>query len=57
MFAASMGMMAAGDQRTGGDALAVWAEGLAGRGQGMRGRGCLRFMFYGRVSTRTGRIR
>ena len=51
MCAASMGMMAAGDQRTGGDVLAAWAEGLAGRRDEMRGRGCLRFMFYGRVST------
>ena len=34
-----------------GDMLASWAEGL-GRGRaGMRGRGCLRFAFYGRVST------
>ena len=39
------------DQRTGGDALAAWAEGLASRQNGMRGRGCLRFAFYGRVST------
>jgi len=51
MCAAPMGMMAAGDQRTGGDALAAWAQSLAGRGQGMRGRGCLRLVFYGRVST------
>ena len=51
MCAAPMGMMAAGDLRTGGDALAAWAESLAGRGRGMRGRGCLRFIFYGRVST------
>jgi hypothetical protein len=49
MCAAPMGMMAAGDQGTGGDALAAWAESLASRGQGIRGRGCLRFMFYGRV--------
>ena len=51
MCAAPVGMMAAGDQRTGGDALAAWAESLSRRGQGMRGRGCLRFVFYGRVST------
>jgi site-specific DNA recombinase len=51
MCAAPMGMMAAGDQRTGGDALAAWAEGLASRREGMLGRGCLRFAFYGRVST------
>ena len=49
--AAPMGMIAAGDRRTGGDLLAVWAEGLAGRRDEMRGRGCLRFAFYGRVST------
>ena len=51
MCAAPVGMMAAGDQRAGGDALAAWAESLSRRGQGMRGRGCLRFVFYGRVST------
>jgi len=49
--AVPMGMMAAGDQRTDGDALAAWAEGLASRREGVRGRGCLRFAFYGRVST------
>ena len=31
--------------------LASWAEGLADRRNDMRGRGCLRFAFYGRVST------
>ena len=46
-----MEMIAAGDQRTGGDVLAAWAEGLASRRDEMRGRGCLRFGFYGRVST------
>jgi hypothetical protein len=51
MCAAPMAMMAAGDQRAAGDALAAWAEGLAGRRDGMRGRGGLRFAFYGRVST------
>jgi len=51
MCAAPMGMMASRDQRTGGDALAAWAEGLASRREGMQGRGCLRFAFYGRVST------
>ena len=30
--------------------LAAWAEGV-GRQAAMRGRGCLRFAFYGRVST------
>src|SRR3984957_2206281 len=43
--------MAAGGQRGAGDALAAWAEGLAGRRGEVRGRGCLRFAFYGRVST------
>jgi len=42
MCTAPMGMMAAGDQRTGGDVLAAWAEGLASRREGMQGRGCLR---------------
>jgi site-specific DNA recombinase len=51
MCAAPMGMIAAGDQRTDGDALAAWAEGLASRRKGMQGGGCLRFAFYGRVST------
>ena len=51
MCAAPVGMMAAGDQRTDGDALASWAEGLASRREGVQGRGCLRFAFYGRVST------
>ena len=31
--------------------LTAWAEGLAGRRAGKPGRGCLRFAFYGRVST------
>ena len=34
----------------GGDVLASWAEHLSGRA-GKRGRGVLRFAFYGRVST------
>ena len=51
MRAAPVAMTAAEGQRTGGDALAAWAEGLAGRRGGVRGRGCLRFAFYGRVST------
>ena len=51
MCAAPAGMMAAGGQRAGGDALASWAEGLASRRDGAQGRGCLRFAFYGRVST------
>jgi len=51
MCAAPMGMMAAGDQRTDGDVLAAWAEGLAGGRDEMQGRGCPRFAFYGWVST------
>ena len=51
MCATPMGMMAAGDRRTDGDALGAWAEGLASRRAEVRGRGCLRFAFYGRVST------
>ena len=31
--------------------LAQWAEGLRRSRAGRRGRGCLRFAFYGRVST------
>src|ERR1700761_7128378 len=50
MCAAPMGMMAVGGQRAGGDALAAWAEGLPPARGGVRGRGCLRFAFYGRVS-------
>jgi hypothetical protein len=47
-----MEITAAGGGRAGGDVLAAWAEGLAAaRGGAVRGRGCLRFAFYGRVST------
>jgi len=49
--AAPMGMLPPGGRQPDGDTLASWAEGLASRGQGIRGRGCLRFVFYGRVST------
>jgi hypothetical protein len=51
MCAAPMVMMAAGGRRADGDVLAAWAEGLAARTGEVRGRGCLRFAFYGRVST------
>jgi site-specific DNA recombinase len=51
MCAAPIEMMAAGGQRADRDALAAWAKGLAGRRHEMRGRGRLRFAFYGRVST------
>jgi site-specific DNA recombinase len=44
-------VMAAGGRRPGGDVLAVWAQGLAGRRGEVRGRGSLQFAFYGRVST------
>ena len=44
-------MTTASGQRTDGDALAAGAEGLASRRGETRGRGCLRFAFYGRVST------
>ena len=46
-----MEMMAASDRWADGDALAAWAEGLASRRGETRGRRCLRFAFYGRVST------
>jgi site-specific DNA recombinase len=45
------GMMAASDRWAEGEALAAWAEGLASRRGETRGRRCLRFAFYGRVST------
>jgi site-specific DNA recombinase len=35
----------------GADVLALWAEGLSRRREEIRGRGCMRFLFYGRVST------
>ena len=50
MCAAPVAMTAAEGQRSGGDVLAAWAEGLVPP-RGERGRGCLRFAFYGRVST------
>ena len=51
MCAAPMARTAAGGRQAGGDVLAAWAVGLAGRWGEVRGRGCLRFAFYGRVST------
>jgi hypothetical protein len=51
MCAALMVMMPVGSQRRDGGVLAAWAEGLAGRRDGARGRGCPRFVFYRRVST------
>ena len=51
MCAAPIGTLPAGGKQPGGDVLASWAEGLASRREGVRGRGCLRFAFYGRVST------
>jgi len=44
-------MLAVGGRQAGGDVLAAWAEGLGSGRAGARGRGCLRFAFYGRVST------
>ena len=38
-------------RRAGGDALALWAERTGRRRAGVAGRGGLRFVFYGRVST------
>jgi hypothetical protein len=49
--AAPMGMLPPGGGQRGGDMLGSWAEGLAGRREPARGRGRLRFAFYGRVST------
>ena len=46
-----MGVLPAGGMRPGRDMLASWAEGLDRDRAGVRGRGCLRFAFYGRVST------
>jgi DNA-binding CsgD family transcriptional regulator len=46
-----MAMLSPGGRQPGGDVLASWAESLASRRDEMRGRGCLRFAFYGRVST------
>ncbi len=51
MCAAPMGVLPAGGVRSGGDMLASWAEGLDRDRAGVGGRGCLRFAFYGRVST------
>jgi hypothetical protein len=50
--AAPMGMLPPrGGRQPGEDMLASWAEGLASRRDGAQSRGCLRFAFYGRVST------
>ena len=45
------GVLPAGGVRSGGDMLTSWAEGLGRDRAGVGGRGCLRFAFYGRVST------
>jgi hypothetical protein len=50
MCAAPMEMITVGGQRTGGDVLGRWADGLRRR-KGKPERGLLRFAFYGRVST------
>src|SRR5450755_500286 len=49
--AAPMGVLPAGGHRPGRDMLASWAEGLGHGRVGVRDRRCLRFAFYGRVST------
>ena len=49
--AAPMGVLPAGGLWPGGDMLASWAEALGRDRTGVRGRACLRFAFYGRVST------
>ena len=46
-----MGVLPVGGLRPGGDVLASWAEGMTSRREAVRGRGGLRFAFYGRVST------
>src|SRR5271170_6723507 len=51
MCAAPMGMLTPGGKHPGTDTLGSWAESLAGRREPVRGGGCLRFVFYGRVST------
>jgi len=43
-------MIGAGGRAPGGNVLAAWAESLSSRAR-KRGRGCVRFAFYGRVST------
>ena len=45
------GMLPAAGLRPGADMLASWAEGLGQSRAEVQGRGCLRFAFYGRVST------
>jgi hypothetical protein len=47
--AAPIGVLPAGGP--GVDMLASWAEGLGQSRAGVQSRGCLRFAFYGRVST------
>jgi hypothetical protein len=49
--AAPVGVLPAGGLRPGGDMLASWAEALGRDRAGVGGRACLRFAFYGRVST------
>ena len=51
MCAAPMETLPVRGHQPGGDMLASWAEGLAGRRETVRGRECLRFAFYRRVST------
>src|SRR5579864_632864 len=49
--AALMEMLPPGGKQPGVDVLASWAEGLRPGRAGVQGQGCLRFAFYGRVST------
>jgi site-specific DNA recombinase len=49
--AAPMGMLPPGGGQRSGDMLSSWVEGLTSRREPARGRGRLRFVFYGRVST------
>jgi hypothetical protein len=49
--AAPMGTFPPGGRQPGGDMLVSWAQGLGQSRAGVQGRGCVRFAFYGRVST------
>jgi site-specific DNA recombinase len=49
--AAAVGMLPPSGRQPGVDVLAAWAEGMRPGRAGVQGRGCLRFAFYGRVST------
>jgi hypothetical protein len=51
VFAAPMGTFPPGGRQPGGDMLASWAQGLGQSRAAVQSRGCVRFAFYGRVST------